>query len=81
MRTVTARLATADRLATDITIGPHLLRADELLFFRLATCHNLTFVLDFMASIRAALAEGRFADLVRAQAALRDNSAQEGLSA
>lgn len=29
MRTVTARLATADRLATDIEIGPHLLRADE----------------------------------------------------
>jgi queuine tRNA-ribosyltransferase len=59
----------------------HLLRADELLFFRLATCHNLTFVLDFMASIRAALAEGRFPELIRAQAALRDNSASEGLPA
>jgi queuine tRNA-ribosyltransferase len=59
----------------------HLLRADELLFFRLATCHNLTYVLDFMAAIRAALAEGRFPELVRDQAALRDNSASEGLSA
>jgi putative redox protein len=29
MRTVTARLATADGLATDVQIGPHLLRADE----------------------------------------------------
>ncbi len=49
----------------------HLLRADELLFFRLATCHNLTFSLDFMARIRAAIAERRFPDLVREQAAER----------
>ena len=33
----------------------HLFRAGELLAFRLATCHNLTFTLDFMAGIRAAL--------------------------
>ena len=46
----------------------HLLRADELLFYRLATCHNLTFVLDFMAAIRAALAEGRFPEFVQTQA-------------
>ena len=59
----------------------HLLRADELLFFRLATCHNLTFVLDFMTAIRAALAEGRFPELIRAHAALRDNPAADGLSA
>ena len=59
----------------------HLLRADELLFYRLATCHNLTFVLDFMVRIRAALAEGRFADLVREQVALRDNPTADGLSA
>ena len=52
----------------------HLLRADELLFYRLATCHNLTFVLDFMAAIRQALAEGRFPEFVQKQAALRDNS-------
>jgi queuine tRNA-ribosyltransferase len=47
----------------------HLLRADELLFFRLATLHNLTFLTDFMARIRAALAEGKFPRLVRELAA------------
>jgi queuine tRNA-ribosyltransferase len=36
----------------------HLFRADELLAYRLATCHNLTFTLDFMAGIRAALRTG-----------------------
>jgi queuine tRNA-ribosyltransferase len=59
----------------------HLLRADELLFYRLATCHNLTFVLDFMAAIRAALAERRFPEFVREQAALRDNRAVDGVPA
>jgi len=38
----------------------HLFRAEELLGYRLATCHNLTFSLDFMARIRAALRAGRF---------------------
>jgi len=38
----------------------HLLRARELLAYRLATCHNLTFTLDFMARIRAALRAGTF---------------------
>jgi len=38
----------------------HLLRANELLAYRLATCHNLTFTLDFMARIRAALRSGTF---------------------
>jgi queuine tRNA-ribosyltransferase len=38
----------------------HLFRADELLAYRLATCHNLTFSLDFMARIRAALRAGTF---------------------
>jgi queuine tRNA-ribosyltransferase len=38
----------------------HLLRARELLAYRLATCHNLTFTLDFMARIRAALGAGIF---------------------
>jgi len=38
----------------------HLLRARELLAYRLATCHNLTFTLDFMARIRAALRSGAF---------------------
>jgi queuine tRNA-ribosyltransferase len=38
----------------------HLLRANELLAYRLATCHNLTFTLDFMVRIRAALRSGTF---------------------
>jgi len=36
----------------------HLFRAHELLAYRLATCHNLTFTLDFMARIRGAIAAG-----------------------
>ncbi len=36
----------------------HLFRAKELLAYRLATCHNLTFTLDFMTRIRTALAAG-----------------------
>jgi queuine tRNA-ribosyltransferase len=36
----------------------HLFRADELLAYRLATCHNLTFTLDFMARIRSAIRTG-----------------------
>jgi queuine tRNA-ribosyltransferase len=36
----------------------HLFRARELLAYRLATCHNLTFTLDFMARIRTAIAAG-----------------------
>jgi queuine tRNA-ribosyltransferase len=38
----------------------HLFRARELLGYRLATCHNLTFTLDFMARIRASLRAGTF---------------------
>ena len=37
----------------------HLFRAKELLAYRLATSHNLTFTLDFMARIRSAIAAGR----------------------
>ncbi len=40
----------------------HLFRAKEMLAYRLATCHNLTFTLDFMARIRAALRAGTFPD-------------------
>ena len=40
----------------------HLFRARELLAYRLATLHNLTFTLDFMARIRAAIAGGSFAE-------------------
>ncbi|HEY8868967.1 MAG TPA: tRNA guanosine(34) transglycosylase Tgt [Candidatus Limnocylindrales bacterium] len=36
----------------------HLFRAQELLAYRLATCHNLTFTLDFMARIRTAIRSG-----------------------
>jgi queuine tRNA-ribosyltransferase len=38
----------------------HLFRAKELLAYRLATCHNLTFTLDFMVRIRAAIQAGTF---------------------
>lgn len=43
----------------------HLFRANELLAYRLATCHNLTYLLDFMAGIRAAIADGTFPELLR----------------
>jgi queuine tRNA-ribosyltransferase len=43
----------------------HLFRANELLAYRLATCHNLTYCLDFMARIRLAIAAGTFPGLVR----------------
>jgi queuine tRNA-ribosyltransferase len=38
----------------------HLFRAKELLAYRLATCHNLTFTLDFMHRIRTAIRSGTF---------------------
>jgi len=38
----------------------HLFRARELLAYRLATCHNLTFTLEFMARIRDALRANSF---------------------
>jgi len=38
----------------------HLFRAKELLAYRLATCHNLTFTLDFMARIRSAIRADSF---------------------
>ena len=39
----------------------HLFRSEELLAYRLATCHNLTFTLDFMAEIRSQQRSGTFA--------------------
>ncbi len=43
----------------------HLFRAKELLAYRLATCHNLTYSLDFMARIRASIRAGTFpADMI-----------------
>jgi queuine tRNA-ribosyltransferase len=41
----------------------HLFRAEELLAYRLATVHNLTYTLDLMRGIREALADGSFASL------------------
>ena len=38
----------------------HLFRAQELLAYRLATCHNMTFTLDFMARVRTALQAENF---------------------
>jgi queuine tRNA-ribosyltransferase len=38
----------------------HLFRAKELLAYRLATCHNLTFTLDFMSRIRMSIRSGTF---------------------
>jgi queuine tRNA-ribosyltransferase len=43
----------------------HLVRADELLAYRLATCHNLTFTLDFMTSIRSSIRAGTFPESMR----------------
>jgi queuine tRNA-ribosyltransferase len=42
----------------------HLFRARELLAYRLATCHNLTFTLDFMARIRSSLRAGTFPEML-----------------
>jgi queuine tRNA-ribosyltransferase len=61
----------------------HLFRAGELLAYRLATSHNLTFTLDFMARIRAALGSGTFtAELASLRArASRDSADAVGLQA
>ncbi len=47
----------------------HLFRARELLAYRLASVHNLTYTLRLMRSIRGALADGSFASLRDAVAA------------
>mgnify|MGYP003337034960 FL=1 len=49
----------------------HLVRADELLAYRLATCHNLTFTLDFMGRIRTAIRSGTFPETLES---LRDHA-------
>ncbi len=51
----------------------HLFRARELLAYRLATCHNLTFTLDFMDRIRTAIRSG---DLPGALPGLRMRAGQ-----
>jgi queuine tRNA-ribosyltransferase len=58
----------------------HLLRADEMLGYRLATCHNLTFTLDFMSTIRSAIRAGTFPETMRRLRASRagTNGADSG---
>jgi queuine tRNA-ribosyltransferase len=41
----------------------HLFRAEELLAYRLASVHNVTYTLDLMRRLRAALADGSYASL------------------
>ncbi len=48
----------------------HLFRADELLAYRLASVHNVTYTLALMANIRSALADGSF-DALREVVAAR----------
>ena len=43
----------------------HLFRARELLAYRLATIHNVTWTLELLRRLRASLADGSFADLRR----------------
>ena len=40
----------------------HLFRARELLAYRLATIHNVTWTLELMRRLRVSLADGTFAD-------------------
>ena len=56
----------------------HLIRARELTGMRLLTVHNLTFIADVMADLRAALAAGRLAETA---AALRSGAAPVGPAA
>ena len=59
----------------------HLFRARELLGYRLATCHNLTFTLDFMARVRAAIRAGSLpaamSELRRRAGRIRDSEVAE----
>ncbi len=59
----------------------HLFRAKELLGYRLATCHNLTFTLDFMVRIRAAVRAGTLpaamSELRRRAGRIRDSEVAE----
>ena len=43
----------------------HLFRARELLAYRLATVHNVTWTLELMRRLRGSLADGSFGDLKR----------------
>ena len=56
----------------------HLFRARELLAYRLATVHNLTFTLGFMARIRAAVGAGRLPGEMAALRLRAGNGAGDG---
>jgi queuine tRNA-ribosyltransferase len=47
----------------------HLHRARELIYYRLASIHNLRFMMRFMRDLRATIAAGRFAEFQREYAA------------
>jgi queuine tRNA-ribosyltransferase len=49
----------------------HLFRAEELLAYRLATCHNLTFTIDFMGSVRQSIEAGTLHEFRRVEASRR----------
>ena len=52
----------------------HLFRARELLAYRLATVHNVTWTLELMRRLRASLADGSFGDLRRRMSMAFDRS-------
>ena len=52
----------------------HLFRAQELLAYRLSSVHNVTYTLDLMRRLRAALADGSFVSLRGAVAAQYDHA-------
>ena len=52
----------------------HLFRAQELLAYRLSSVHNVTYTLDLMRRLRAALADGSFVSLRSAVAAQYDHA-------
>jgi len=53
----------------------HLCRSGELSFYRLASMHNLRFIVRLMRDIRAAITVGRFSELEQEWQAERDGSA------
>lgn len=52
----------------------HLFVAEELLYYRLATLHNLTYYLDLTARARRAIFEGRYASFAAAELARWDGT-------
>jgi queuine tRNA-ribosyltransferase len=58
----------------------HLFRAEELLAYRLASVHNVTYTLDLMGRIRGALADGSFTSLREVVAAQFGGAGPESIS-